>query len=175
MERGQFLNLKAIGETFKKFKYPALILLLGAVLLLWPSKKETESEVTQPLLTETIPSQGDSTQAEMENILSCIDGAGEVRVLLTRKTGDETLYLTDTTESENSDGGSSRTQSAVRVNVSGGGEAPVITKTVYGQYQGALVVCEGADSAEVRLKLVNAVASLTGLSADRVTVIKMKS
>ena len=111
----------------------------------------------------------------MEKILSCIDGAGDVQVLLTRKTGDETLYLTDTTQSENSDGGSSRTESAVRVSVSGGGEAPVITQTVYGQYQGALVVCEGADSAEVRLKLVNAVASLTGLSADRVTVIKMKS
>lgn len=175
MERGQFLNLKAIGEKLKKFKYPFLILLLGAVLLLWPSKKEEEPEVTQPLLTETIPSRGDPTQAEMEKILSCIDGAGEVRVLLTRKTGDETKYLTDTSESENSDGGSSRTVNAVRVSVSGGGEAPVITQTIYGQYQGALIVCQGGDSAEVRLKLVNAVASLTGLSADRVTVIKMKS
>ena len=175
MERGRFLNLKAIGETLKKFKYPALILLLGAALLLWPSKKEAEPEAAQPPLTESAPSQSDSIQAEMEKILSCIDGAGDVQVLLTRKTGDETLYLTDTTQSENSDGGSSLTESAVRVSVSGGGEAPVITQTVYGQYQGALVVCEGADSAEVRLKLVNAVASLTGLSADRVTVIKMKS
>ncbi len=175
MERGQFLNLKAIGEKLKKFKYPFLILLLGAALLLWPTKKEPAQEVPEALQTETLPIEEASIQAQMEKILSCIDGAGEVRVLLTRKTGDETHYLTDTSVSENSDGGSSRTESAVRIGVSGGGEAPVVTKTVYGQYQGALVVCQGADSAEVQLKLVNAVASLTGLSADRVTVIKMKS
>lgn len=175
MERGQFLNLNAIGEKLKKFKYPFLILLLGAVLLLWPAKKESQIEEAEELHTDTPAEQEASIQLQMEKILSCIDGAGEVRVLLTRKTGDETLYLTDTSESQNSDGGSSRTVSAVRVSMSGGGEAPVVTQTIYGQYQGALVVCQGADSAEVRLKLVNAVTSLTGLSADRITVIKMKS
>ena len=175
MERGQFLNLNAIGEKLKRFKYPFLILVLGAVLLLWPAKKEPLPEDPEAAQTQTTPIPEESMQVQMERVLSCIDGAGEVRVLLSRKSGDETLYLMDTSMSENSDGGTSRTDSAVRVNASGGGEAPVITQTIYGQYQGAVVVCEGADSAEVRLKLVNAVASLTGLSADRVTVIKMKS
>ena len=175
MERGQIINIKSLGEKLGKFKYPLLILLLGAALLLWPSKKEAKAEKPESQQMEITAAPDESIEEQMESILSCIEGAGEVRVLLSRKTGDETLYLTDTSVSENADGAKSRSETAVRVSVSGGGEAPVATQTVYGQYQGALVVCEGADRAAVRLELVNAVASLTGLSADRVTVIKMKS
>ena len=175
MERGQFLNLKTIGEKLKKFKYPFLILLLGTALLLWPTQKEPAPEEPDASQTETLQAEEPSIQIQMEKILSSIEGAGEVQVLLTRKTGDETIYLTDTSVSENADGSSSHTESAVRIGLADGGEAPVVTQTIYGQYQGALVVCQGADSAEVQLKLVNAVASLTGLSTDRVTVIKMKS
>ena len=55
---------------------------------------------------------------------------------------------------------------------SGGGDAPVVTRTVYPTYRGALVVCQGADRAEVRLAVTEAVTALTGLTADRVTVAK---
>lgn len=41
-------------------------------------------------------------------------------------------------------------------------------------YQGALIVCSGAGSASVRLAVVDAVADLTGLGADQISVIKMK-
>ena len=39
---------------------------------------------------------------------------------------------------------------------------------------GAVVVCDGADAAAVRLYVTNAVMSYTGLGSDRITVIKMK-
>ena len=41
-------------------------------------------------------------------------------------------------------------------------------------YQGAVVVCRGADSPAVRLAIVEAVANATGLGTDRITVLKMK-
>ena len=40
---------------------------------------------------------------------------------------------------------------------------------------GAVVVCDGADTASVRLYVTNAVMSYTGLGSDRISVIKMKS
>ena len=40
------------------------------------------------------------------------------------------------------------------------------------KWEGAVVVCEGADSAAVRLELTQALRSLTGLSADRITIVK---
>ena len=48
-------------------------------------------------------------------------------------------------------------------------------KTLYPVYQGAVVVCEGAERAAVRLAIVEAVSSLTGLGSDKISVIKMKS
>ena len=92
---------------------------------------------------------------------------------MTMRTGDETVYQCDESLSENGD---SRTSARTTVlsRGSGGGDLPVERKTVYGEYRGALILCTGADSAQVRLDLVNAVAGLTGLSTDRITVIKMK-
>ncbi len=40
------------------------------------------------------------------------------------------------------------------------------------RWAGAVIVCEGGDSAAVRLQLTQAVAALTGLSADRIAVVK---
>ena len=42
----------------------------------------------------------------------------------------------------------------------------------YPVFQGALVVCEGADQAQVRLAMTQAVSALTGLGTDRITICK---
>ncbi len=39
---------------------------------------------------------------------------------------------------------------------------------------GALVVCEGADSAAVRLELTRALGALTGLSSEKIAIVKGK-
>jgi len=38
---------------------------------------------------------------------------------------------------------------------------------------GAVIVCEGAEKARVRMDILQAVSSYTGLGADRITVLKM--
>ena len=63
----------------------------------------------------------------------------------------------------------------VLVSKGSGTELPVVVQTIGPTYQGALIVCEGADSAQVQLNMVNAVSSLTGLGADKITVMKMKA
>lgn len=42
------------------------------------------------------------------------------------------------------------------------------------RWAGAVVVCEGGGSASVRLELTRAVSALTGLSSDKITVVKGK-
>ena len=51
----------------------------------------------------------------------------------------------------------------------GVGEAKVLTSE-----NGVVVVCRGADSARVRLDILNAVSSYTGFSSDRITILKMR-
>ena len=161
------IDPKAIMQKLEKFKYPALILLLGLALILWPSKQKQADLPERPVHAE--PAE-EPIEMRMEKILSCIEGAGEVRVLLTKRSGDETVYQTDETHTKSPD-----SESRTVTTVMAGSDVPVVRRTVYGQYQGALIVCRGADSPAVRLQLVNAVAGLTGLSTDRITVIKMKS
>ncbi len=46
----------------------------------------------------------------------------------------------------------------------GSAEAPVVTRTWYPTYRGALVVCQGGDQADGTLAVTEAVTALTGLS-----------
>ena len=52
-----------------------------------------------------------------------------------------------------------------------GRQSPITVKYIYPCYQGALVITQST-SPEVKLQIVNAVAALTGLSTDRITVVK---
>ena len=60
--------------------------------------------------------------------------------------------------------------SALLTQMQGVGRAKVLLSQ-----SGAVVVCDGADAAAVRLYVTNAVMSYTGLGSDRISVIKMKS
>ncbi len=54
----------------------------------------------------------------------------------------------------------------------GSEQQAVVKRTLYPRYVGALVVCEGAENAAVRLQVVQAVSALTALPADRISVVK---
>ena len=92
------IDFKAISQKLKQLKYPALILLLGLVLILWPARQK-QPESAQP----PAPAPEQSMEAQLEEILSCINGAGPVRVFLTKQTGNETVYQTDETLNKDAD------------------------------------------------------------------------
>ncbi|MBR4109880.1 MAG: hypothetical protein IKK41_06205 [Oscillospiraceae bacterium] len=159
-----------ITDFVKKYKYAAIILLVGLVLMLLPTGKRVESVPEQNLEQKEEKAQIDK---ELEQILSQIAGAGEVQVLLSVASGEETVYQTDNRLSQSEE--NSNTQiDTVTVTDSDRNEKGLIKQTVSPVYRGALIVCEGADSASVRLAIVEAVANITGLKADKISVIKMK-
>ena len=152
---------------------PALALgLIGILILLWP-KKQTAQQ------TETAGAAQPAAQSLLETgqrlaaLLAHIEGAGEVQVMLSLRTGAETVYQTDTKRSSGESGDTQET-TTVLCTQSGSSKTPLVKKTEYPVYQGAVVVCAGADSAQVRLAIVEAVSSLTGLGSDKITVVKMK-
>lgn len=162
--------LRKCGDLLKRFRYPLIMLLIGLILLLLPlsGKKDTKG-------SEQIPEQEESVEKKLESILSGISGAGKVRVMLTVAEHETTVYEKDSqTDFRNSNG--DITQSVTEKTVlygSSSSESPIAVKVIAPKYQGALVLAEGGDIPTVRLNLVNAVASLTGLGTDKITVIKM--
>ena len=163
---------EGVRRIWDKYKFAALVALVGVLLLLWPSGREETAERASPQAVTAVQAE---LQQEMEDILGRIQGVGEVRVLLTVDSDGERQLAED---SELSYSGSTAapedySRSSQTVLVDGGsGDAPVVTRTVYPTYRGALVVCQGGDLADVKLAVTEAVTALTGLTADRVTVAK---
>ena len=50
----------------------------------------------------------------------------------------------------------------------------MITQVIPASYMGAIVVCQGGDRPSVKLAIVKAVSDVTGLTSDKISVLKMK-
>ena len=158
------LKLRRAIETWR---LPLLILALGALILLWPSGKKEAAAAAKPEAAQT--EETADTQARLEQLLSSMDGVGRVELILTTSGSEEIFYQTDTRVS-----GDTREETTVFSSTQSTQKTPVVTKTKKASYAGAVVVCDGADSAVVRLRIVQAVSALTGLGSDKISVIKMK-
>jgi len=141
-----------------KNKYVLVLLTAGLLLVLLPSGNKTKDNVESTNLQAPTFSINDE-ESRLENQLCKIRGAGRVSVLLSvegsvsrklAESGEETLVV-----SEN------------------GGENVVELYYVNPIYKGAVIVCDGADSAEVRFGIIEAVSAFTGLSTDKITVMGM--
>ena len=157
-------------KSWERYKYAALAALVGVGLLLIPAGKGGDTQRKTP---EAV--QNRELQQQMEEILSVMSGVGDVKVLLTVDSDGE-RRLAQTTELSYSGEVTapedySRRSETVLVDGDSGEEA-VVVRTLYPTYRGALVVCTGGDRAEVRLAVTEAVAALTGLTSDQITVAK---
>ena len=157
-----------IVDLFKKYKYFIVIVLFGVFLMMIPEEKE----VSVPE-EENIKYPFNNLQLSLEDILSKIEGAGKVNVLLTEYSGAETIYQTDEDESCTSESSDKR-KNTVIISDGSRNETGLICRIISPQYKGAIVVCQGADRATVRLAIVEAVSKVTGLSSNQISVLKMK-
>ena len=165
-----WIDLKNKGVGFlKRFRYPILILVLGVVFLLVPGRNEDQS-VQQAAVSST-QTQADPA-VQLKKILEEIQGVGKVEVMLSISAGQKTIYQVD----ENISSGENGTIHKETVIVTGTDRAQtgLIQQVIEPTYLGAIVVCQGADKATVKLAVTEAVSKITGLGADRITVLKMK-
>lgn len=167
-------KVQGVLSKLGKYKYALLVLLCGVALMLLPHGSTQTAQTPQ----SDAPSQSDEllqleqTRLALASLLEQIDGVGSVRLLLSLSSGSERVVQTDTASSQ-SDGAYQTTATTVLAQ-SGNDRDPVVIKSYYPVFKGAVVVCEGADSAAVRLAVVQAVGSLTGLGSDKISVVKMK-
>ena len=160
-----------LTEFIKKYKYAALILTLGLLLMTLPGKTPQEQTATQAILSQT--KSQTSVSEQLAQILTTIDGVGRVEVMLSVSAGEQTVYQTDGTISNKENECSSRHDTVI-ITDSNKNQQGLITQVLPAKYQGAIIVCEGADSPSIRLAVMEAVADVTGLSSDRICVLKMK-
>lgn len=152
----QFIN------CIKKYQYVLLVALAGIILMLMP---QTPKEPQQSIISEDMVVS--DLEAELAAILSRISGVGKAEVLLTEASGSNTIYQVDAGQNHS-------TLDTVIVRNGDREETGLVKQVLPPAYRGAIIVCQGADHASVRLSVLNAVRSVTGISSDCITVLKMK-
>ena len=159
---------KKLTGLLEKYKFVFLVILVGLVLLMLPSFGGGKAD--EPVIgTADAASSFDveTVEARLEEALSRIEGAGEVKVVLTVRSGARRILAQDGKITEKGE-----EMDTVIISRGSGLEEAVALQEVAPQFQGALVVCPGGDDPEVRLKLSEAVSDLTGLGADKISVCK---
>ena len=189
-------------QTMKKDQY--LIVILTGILLLVitiptePRKDQEQSTQKEMQNTAGVEIEGDDYAGEyadevyatmleekLEHGLSCIAGAGRVKVMLTLKSGAERVILKDVGDNEirtieQDAGGGSRTVTEVEMTETtiytenGGGAAiPYVSKSLPPQVEGVTVICEGGENSVVRSNITDAVKALFPVEAHKIKVVRM--
>ncbi len=166
----QWIN--KLTEILKKYRYALIILLIGLVLMAVPGIS-TSNEVSAEDPVEANTSSVRSLEQKLSSLLSKVEGAGDVEVILTIAAGEEIIYQTNVDQG-NSDTSSNSNINTVTVTDSNRNQTGLIKQVKTEIYQGAIVVCRGADDPSVRLAIVDAVSRITGLGTNCISVLKMK-
>ncbi|MBR3978889.1 MAG: hypothetical protein IKJ94_04620 [Oscillospiraceae bacterium] len=161
--------LEKTAAFLKKYKYAALILTIGLALMLIPmnaEEKVSEAKASTYKLEVEF-------EDRLASVLSCVEGAGEVQVILTQQYGEETLYQTNEDSANDGSNVTVRTDT-VTVTDAERNETGLIKQVVPATYRGAIILCQGADNPSVRYDIINAVSRLIGIGTHCITVLKMK-
>ncbi len=173
MEIKNLIPGKAL-RAISKYRYVIIVIFLGIILLALPGGKEKDTE------NKKEPNESFSVtdfEQRLEKTLLACNGVGRVKVMLSVKSGTERVYAhEERTRSDKNETESEMHELDTKPSVisAEGGEEPLIIKQVYPKFQGALIICDGAESPSVRADITEAVASVTGLRADKISIIKMK-
>jgi stage III sporulation protein AG len=172
-----------------------IILIVGIIIIIVASsftsdgknKKNTQEPKGEiALITNEPDDKIKKLEQRLESILSEIEGAGTVKVMVTGITDGEVVHAYNqieensvTEEKDNTDRTGRtdeyrREQEMVFMEANAGGRVPVIIKSYEPEIKGAVVVADGAGSSIIRQNIKDAVAALTGLPAHKINVLKRK-
>ncbi|MBR5520793.1 MAG: hypothetical protein IKU54_02245 [Oscillospiraceae bacterium] len=123
-------------------------------------------------------------EESLTDLISQIEGAGEVKIMVTLESGEENVYVTQEKSDRNEQSVSSRQSNQTQNRMSyeneivmteeSGHRQALISKTIHPQVQGVAIVCQGADNIKVVSDITNAVAVVLNISTNRICVIKMQ-
>ncbi len=114
------------------------------------------------------------TERELKEIISKIDGVGEVSLMLTLDGTTEYVYAedVDTETDENSDSKSDKYKNQVIIVDSDGNETALVKKIIEPKVKGVVIVCSGGGNTEIKERVIKAVSSALNISTNNICVEK---
>lgn len=173
----------------------ALLGVLILVIALPTGKKEGQTATESGLLdtekammdTETEEAQGqeEALERRLEQFLSCMEGAGQVKVMITFSSTEEQVVEKDipslysqTSETDSAGGSRSITsqdldEETVYTTDRAGNQIPYVRKTLAARVEGVTVLAQGGGSAVVQRNITDVIEALFGIEAHKIKVAKM--
>lgn len=193
------------GDNNNKKKIENLVFLIVLVIItvviiniIWngdktTNKEQSNNDTSKQLATtnnQTInqnQTQGTSEkdlETRLEEILSQIQGVGEVKVLLNYSESSEVVAMYNetsrisNTEETDTEGGrrtiqETDTQKDIIYQEDDGQKTPITQKIVQPKIEGAIITAKGANQANVKTNIIQAVEAVTGLATHKIQVFEM--
>ena len=175
-----------------------LIITIVIINLVWNGNKQTntkqESNTTSKQLASTNQmgtkvenkvETTDSLAEQLEVILSKIQGVGEVKVFVNYSESSEVVAMyNETTKSSNTEendtsGGIRKIQETdiqkdIIYQEDNGEKTPITQKIIQPKVEGAIITAKGANNAETKSNIIQAVEAVTGLATHKIQVFEMQ-
>ena len=104
-----------------------------------------------------------------EKLISQIDGAGKVSVMLTYASTEETVWATDTRNQSRDTTGSELISEHIILDTDNG-ENGLAVKVIYPEIRGVAVVCSGADNPQVKSEIKALISALFDIGSNRISI-----
>lgn len=194
-EEGSKNNKKKIENLI--FFVIILIITIVVINIIWNGDKksskdenlqnDTSKQLARQNTNATIEVGSNSTnelEIRLKDILSKIQGVGEVEVLINYSESSEIVPMyNENTKSSNTEetdtSGGTRTiqetdsQKEIIYQEDSGEKTPITQKVVEPKIEGAIITAKGANNAEIKAKIIQAVEAVTGLATHKIQVFEM--
>ena len=149
----------------KKIQYLilfCLILVAFVVFLFGYNNQKTITTTNKDFVTNYI----DNLENKLANVLSKVNGAGNVSVIITVESGMETVLAMKTTTKEDANGKIESETSPIVIN-----GKTVVIKELYPKIVGVLIVADGAKNISVMSRLQQATVSLLNININQIEIL----
>lgn len=175
-----------------------LIITIVVINVIWNGNKETNNQETNIVNKKLAESQDtpsgtselqnnnikNELEGKLEKILSKIQGVGEVQVCINYQESAEVVAMynenskTSSTEETDTSGGTRKieeinTQKDIIYKENNGEKTPITKKVIQPKIEGAIITAKGANNAETKTNIIQAVEAVTGLATHKIQVFEM--
>ena len=163
-------KLKSFCANKKAMPLLICVFLLGIIIVVSAPDSEKEDKLKMDT-TETSSQDkklSDNTSSEeyrLKEILSKIEGVGEVDVFINYKSDKESVPLKDSDENG---------KETTVMKSEGGKTEPYITKNMRAEIEGVIVVAQGGGNKSLAITISEAVADVYSIPMHKVKILKMK-
>ena len=198
-EEGNKNNKKKIENLV--FFIIVLIITIVVINIIWNGdKKSSDEDIENTSLkskqlakqdtnaNNTIETSSESTnelELKLEEILSKIQGVGEVNVFINYSESSEIIPMynentkTSNTQETDTSGGTrtieeSDSQKEIIYEENDGEKTPITQKVVEPKIEGTIITAQGAGNADVKSSIIQAVEAVTGLATHKIQVFEME-